>query len=725
MLWKWTIGRRLAGGFAGIMVLVGLMFLLMTWATRDIRSSQGELAGALRDASQVQVEAATVERWSADLQQTRSALAADLNLLRDAVLNNAPRAELFPAGRQEPLAVLLKGAALRDLQKAMPEASSTVRKLADAQQQLHAADERIRALWRPRHDGLAEALDDLKRTQLYWTLSIANMLFIRSSIGELLHENQTDTPFEEFRNGPVGRRYRASFPPLQAALQRIAPVNKKLWDASYKLAGLIMESNWEEARLLYRDVFPPAVKAMSVDLDQVLAAERQILHQQQQVVTLLNDRIKPASEQAFAALAELDAQLATLGAAKGAAVRGSANLILEREQAMAAKLTALQRGSLILTLVVMVLCAVLGWRITRGITRPLSLTVDMLRQLGAGQLDRRLGLTSRDELGDMARALDGFADQMRDEVLAAFDRLAAGDFTFRAAGPIRVPLQQANLALTRLVKRMRQAGHQVAAGAAQIARTSQELSQGTAQQSQALQDMSASLGETVAQARQNAERAARSTSLAAGLRDTARSGQEQMQDMVTAMTEVREAVQAIAGVMRLIDDIAFQTNLLALNASVEAARAGHHGKGFAVVADEVRNLAVRSAEAARETGSLIQDTLQKVALGVDSVADTDEALRHIGQGVVEVAALADEVALASQSQAEKVDDITRSVARIDQVIDRNVAGTAKAAAAAGELAAWAEQLHRMLGTFQLPDTVAEPAPAGNDADRHHRHRLSA
>lgn len=93
--------------------------------------------------------------------------------------------------------------------------------------------------------------------------------------------------------------------------------------------------------------------------------------------------------------------------------------------------------------------------------------------------------------------------------------------------------------------------------------------------------------------------------------------------------------------------------------------------------------------------------------------------------MVEVAALADEVALASQSQAEKVDDITRLVARIDQVIDRNVAGTAKAAAAAGELAAWAEQLHRMLGTFQLPETVTEPAPAGLDADRLYMPQLSS
>jgi methyl-accepting chemotaxis protein len=301
----------------------------------------------------------------------------------------------------------------------------------------------------------------------------------------------------------------------------------------------------------------------------------------------------------------------------------------------------------------------------------------------------------------MARALDTFADHMRDEVMTAFDRLAVGDFTFQAQGPIREPLHQANAALSGLVLRMRQAGDQVAAGAAEIARASQDLSVGSSQQASSLEDITASLSETASQAKENAERAVRSTALTDQLAQAAGSGQQQMHDMVTAMEQIRQATQDIARVIKMIDEIAFQTNLLALNASVEAARAGSHGKGFAVVAEEVRNLAARSARAARETGSMIQGTLQKVELGSEVVAGTDRALREIGQGVSQVKELVDEIAGASDVQAERIGHVNHAVGCIDRIIQNNAASTTEAAAAAEQLAGWAEELHGMLKNFRL------------------------
>jgi methyl-accepting chemotaxis protein len=701
-----TIGRRLVCGFAAVLALVGLMFMMTNRATRDLREAHRQLGDALRDSARVQVEAATLDRWSEALGEARAGLTESLNGLRDAVLNNAPHATLFPAAKPDVLGALLGGDELAAMVRAVPEAQARMARLKSAHEQLRQVDKRIGERWRPRHAGLAEALDGLKRTQLYWTLKVANMLFVKSGISELLYEELTDTPLEEFRHGPVYERFASDFPALAEALDKAAPANARLWDASYELAGLIMESHWEKARLLYRDVFPPAVKSMLVDLDGVLAEEQRILADQQQVVAWLDSEVRQPSEEALAALTELQGLLENLTAAKSRALRTAAGTLLDRDGIVARKLAGLQHSNLVLTLIVVALSALAGWWITRSITRPLDLTVGMIRDLEGGRLDRRLELNRQDELGQMARALDTFAGHMRDEVMGAFDHLAIGDFTFAASGPIHEPLHKANIALSGLILRMRQAGDQVAAGAAQIAQASQDLSHGTVQQASSLEDITAGLGETARQAHDNAERAAQSTRLTDGLARAASSGQQQMHDMVTAMDQIRQATQDIARVIKMIDEIAFQTNLLALNASVEAARAGSHGKGFAVVAEEVRNLAARSARAAQETSSMIQDTLKKVQLGSEVVASTDQALQQIGQGVGEVKDLADEIAAASDEQAGRIAHVNRQLARIDEVVQQNASSSTEAAASAEQLAGWADELHRMLGDFQLQDHSA-------------------
>jgi methyl-accepting chemotaxis protein len=260
---------------------------------------------------------------------------------------------------------------------------------------------------------------------------------------------------------------------------------------------------------------------------------------------------------------------------------------------------------------------------------------------------------------------------------------------------------------------MRQTGDQVAAGAAEIARASQDLSVGSSRQASSLEDITASLGETASQSKENAERAVRSTALTDQLARAAGSGQQQMHDMVNAMEQIRQATQDIARVIRMIDEIAFQTNLLALNASVEAARAGSHGKGFAVVAEEVRSLAGRSARAARETGALIQDTLQKVELGSEVAVSTDQALREIGQGVVQVKELADEIASASGLQAERIAHANQEVGCIDRIVQDNAASAAEAAAAAEQLAGWADELHGMLKNFRSGQAGVLRMPPGN------------
>ena len=339
--------------------------------------------------------------------------------------------------------------------------------------------------------------------------------------------------------------------------------------------------------------------------------------------------------------------------------------------------------------------------VARSIAVPMGKAVHMIQELEKGNLDLRLELNQSDEIGQMAKALDGFADNMKDEVVAAFEALADGNLTFEATGVIRHPLAKANAALNDVMGQIQVAGEQIASGSGQVADSSQSLSQGATEQASSLEEISASLNEMSAQTTTNAENANQANRLAAEAQSAAQKGSSQMQTMVTAMSEINEAGQNISKIIKVIDEIAFQTNLLALNAAVEAARAGQHGKGFAVVAEEVRNLAARSAKAAAETAELIEGSVEKTANGSAIANQTAEALQEIVGGIGKVTDLVAEIAAASNEQAQGVAQINQGVTQIDQVTQQNTASAEESAAASEELSGQALQLQEMLKRFTL------------------------
>jgi methyl-accepting chemotaxis protein len=350
--------------------------------------------------------------------------------------------------------------------------------------------------------------------------------------------------------------------------------------------------------------------------------------------------------------------------------------------------------------------AAVAWLLARSIVRPIRQVKVMVGALESGDLDHRVTLDSGDEIGEMARALNGFADNMKEEVLKAFEKLAACDLTFKANGVIRHPLATANAALERTMMQIRTNSEQVAAGAQQVADTSQSLSQGATTQASSMEEVAASITEITSQTQCNASNATQARQVALEARRAAEAGDGKMVAMVTAMDEINGASENIARIIKTIDEIAFQTNLLALNAAVEAARAGQHGKGFAVVAEEVRNLAARSARAAHETAELIEGSMVKVKAGSDIAADTAEALREIVGSIVKVNDLTTEIAAASNEQAEGLSQVNQGLQQIEHITQQITTSAEECAATSEELSGQAQQLWDELQKFTLGDEGA-------------------
>lgn len=250
--------------------------------------------------------------------------------------------------------------------------------------------------------------------------------------------------------------------------------------------------------------------------------------------------------------------------------------------------------------------------------------------------------------------------------------------------------------LTKVLKnasaQLNESADQVASAAAQVSAGSQSLAEGTSEQAASIEETSSSLEEMSAMIRQNAENATQANKLTGESGKVMRQADNSMQGLADSMEEISKASEETSKIIKTIDEIAFQTNLLALNAAVEAARAGDAGAGFAVVADEVRNLALRSAEAAKNTADLIEGTVVKVKDGVELGFSTKNDFSKLAESLGKVTELVSEIAAASGEQSRGIEQISRAVAEIEKVVQNNAANAEESASSSEEMNAQAEQM---------------------------------
>lgn len=385
--------------------------------------------------------------------------------------------------------------------------------------------------------------------------------------------------------------------------------------------------------------------------------------------------------------------------------------------------TMVKTTSIRLILIVLVFLAIISGAmavfVSGLIAKPISFMSAFLNQFGTKgdlELDAETAKSAQecstlnDEIGVCARAVGALIQHLTD-IEQTLSRVADGDLTIEVKtlsdrDIIGLSVSKMVASLNSMFASIRASTGQVSTGSRQIAGGAQTLAQGSTEQASVVEELSASISEIMDKTKQNAGIARKASDLSDTIRGNAEKGNVHMDHMMSAVKEINDASSQISKVIKVIDDIAFQTNILALNAAVEAARAGLHGKGFAVVAEEVRNLAAKSAEAAKDTGELIDNSIAKADLGLNIATETSASLKEIVEGINRSAEIVSEIALSSDEQADAITQINHGIDQVAQVVQQNSATAEESAAASEEMSGQSEMLANLVSQFTLKDDAS-------------------
>ncbi|WP_349742174.1 methyl-accepting chemotaxis protein [Roseateles cavernae] len=345
---------------------------------------------------------------------------------------------------------------------------------------------------------------------------------------------------------------------------------------------------------------------------------------------------------------------------------------------------------LIVSLIAGGLAIVMALTLIRAITRPLAQAVSAADRVAGGDLSQPIRFEGKDETARLLEAM-----------------------------------QRMQQSLAGTVSSVREGAESVSTASAQIAQGNADLSARTEEQASSLEQTSATMEELSATVRQNADSAQQANQLAQSASEVARSGGQVVGEVVTTMRGIEDSSKRISDIISTIDGIAFQTNILALNAAVEAARAGEQGRGFAVVASEVRSLAQRSADAAKEIKSLINDSVERVQSGTQLVDRAGQTMQDIVNSVQRVADIVGEISSASVEQSAGIAQVGEAVTQLDRATQQNAALVEESAAASESLKHQAVRLLESVASFKLEGHQSRARPVAAPAPKAPAHKPAA
>lgn len=350
--------------------------------------------------------------------------------------------------------------------------------------------------------------------------------------------------------------------------------------------------------------------------------------------------------------------------------------------------------------------------------RELMVMERAIRRLGNLELSVDQELTAfcdrTDEIGLIAQTIHHVCNCLRktiDDIGRILGEMAEGNIAVDVEknasyyiGDFKVlseSLRSIRTQLTNVMRDITQVANQVDSSANQVSSGAQALSQGTMQQQASINQLVSNVSNITAQLQNSSVRCGNASDLVTRATGYAAEADARMEQLNTATKSIEQSSDQISSIIKTIEDIAFQTNLLALNAAVEAARAGAAGKGFAVVSDEVKNLAAKSAEAAKDTGTLIGRSVHDIKTGTESTNLAISAMQVISECIQSIKILMDEISLASIQQSEMIVSVESSIREVSKVTQANSAAAEESAAVSNELSSQARTLNRLIGQFRI------------------------
>ncbi|WP_419726498.1 methyl-accepting chemotaxis protein [Terrisporobacter petrolearius] len=382
------------------------------------------------------------------------------------------------------------------------------------------------------------------------------------------------------------------------------------------------------------------------------------------------------------------------------------NVLVKKEK----KYMMLVYGLAILILLVVI------YFVTKSIVSPIQKLMEVTEDLAEGNLDAEIDIDNNDETGKLAQSMKKLVTRLNeyivyiDEIAESLNRFSTGDLNIDLKQDydgefekIKDSLIQLSEIFKHTIGQIIETSENVALGSREIATASQVLADGALYQANTTEELTSTVNDLSDRVSKNAESALGAAGQIKSVGELSNLSNDQMQKMMEAITEINNKSSEIGKVIKVIEDIAFQTNILALNAAVEASRAGEAGKGFAVVADEVRNLATKSADAAKETTHLIEESIKAVENGNKIANKTGEMLVEVLQGVSESVKLIDEISDESSEQATALKQTLEGIEEISNVVQTNVSTSEESSAASNDLSKQAEDLRAIASQFKIED----------------------